>query len=148
MSETLDEQSRTDLVKYRMERANETLQEARLLAKEGYYNATFNRLYYACFYAALALLAKNGIPTASHAGVKTMLGLHFVSKGLLEKEYGKTFSRLFEIRHSGDYDDFVYCDKEMSDEYTPLPEAFIRGVLRWMKVFSLPISRMRSWKSR
>ena len=64
MSETLDEQSRTDLVKYRMERANETLQEARLLAKEGYYNATFNRLYYACFYAALALLAKNGIPTA------------------------------------------------------------------------------------
>ena len=44
---TVDEQSRTDLVKYRMERADETLQEARLLAKEGYYNAAFNRLYYA-----------------------------------------------------------------------------------------------------
>ena len=125
MSETLDEQSRTDLVKYRIERANETLQEARLLAKEGYYNAAFNRLYYACFYAALALLVKNGISTSSHAGVRTMLGLHFVSKGLLEKEHGKTFSRLFEIRHSGDYDDFVYCDKEMTDEYTPLAEAFI-----------------------
>ena len=26
-----------------------------------------------------------------------MLGLHFVSKGLLDKEQGKTFSRLFEI---------------------------------------------------
>lgn len=29
MSETLDEQSRTDLVKYRVERADETLREAR-----------------------------------------------------------------------------------------------------------------------
>ena len=29
------------------------------------------------------------------------------------------------IRHSGDYDDFVYCDKEMTDEYTPKAEAFV-----------------------
>ena len=54
MSETLDEQSRIDLVKYRIERADETLQEAGLLAKEGYYNAAFNRLYYACFCAGTA----------------------------------------------------------------------------------------------
>ena len=128
MKETLDEQSRTDLVRYRIERADETLHEAGLLTKEGYYNAAFNRLYYACFYAALALLVKHGITTSTHAGVKTMLGLHFVSKGLLDKEQGKTFSRLFEIRHSGDYDDFVYCDKEMTDEYTPLAEAFIQRI--------------------
>ena len=128
MKETLDEQSRADLVRYRIERADETLKEAGLLAKEGYYNAAFNRLYYACFYAALALLVKNGIQTSTHAGVKTMLGLHFVSKGLLDKEQGKTFSRLFEIRHSGDYDDFVYCDQEMTDEYTPLAETFIQKI--------------------
>ena len=36
MSETLDEQSRADLVRYRIERADETLMEAILLAKEGY----------------------------------------------------------------------------------------------------------------
>ena len=57
-----------------------------------------------------------------------MLGLNFVSKGLLANEHGKTFSRLFEIRHSGDYDDFVYCDKEMIDEYTPKAEAFINAI--------------------
>ena len=87
MSETLDEQSRTDLVRYRIELASETLMEARLLANEGYYNAAFNRLYYACFYATLSLLVKNGLSTSSHAGVRTMLGLHFVSKGVLEKKY-------------------------------------------------------------
>lgn len=128
MNETLDEQSRWSLIRYRIERAEETIIEAKLLAGEGHYNAAMSRLYYACFYAALALLVANNITTSSHAGVKTMLGLHFVSNGVLDKEHGKTFSRLFEIRHSGDYDDFVYCDKEMTDEYTPKAEAFITKI--------------------
>lgn len=93
-----------------------------------HYNAAFNRLYYACFYAASALLVANGISASSHSGVKTMLSLNFVSKGLLSTEHGKTFSRLFEIRHSGDYDDFVYCDKEMVDDYTPKSIQFIESI--------------------
>ena len=133
MKEVLDEQSRQSLIKYRIERANETIQESKLLAKEGYYNAAVNRLYYACFYASLALLAANNMPTSTHAGVKTMLGLHFVSKGVLANEHGKTFSRLFEIRHSGDYDDFVYCDQEMVDEYTPKAVSFIAAVMELLK---------------
>ena len=133
MNETLDNQSRKSLVEYRINRANETVKEAELLAKEGYYNAAANRLYYACFYAAQALLVANNLTTATHAGVKTMLGLHFVSKGMLEKEHGKTFSRLFEIRHSGDYDDFVYCDKEMINEYTPKTKSFINIITELLK---------------
>lgn len=35
MSETLDDQSRTDLVRYRIERAGETLMEARLFIGKG-----------------------------------------------------------------------------------------------------------------
>ena len=128
MNETLDEKSREALVQYRIERAEETVKEAELLANESHFNAAMNRLYYACFYAATALLVANGISTSSHSGVKTMLGLNFVSKGLLSNEHGKTFSRLFEIRHSGDYDDFVYCDKDMVDEYTPKAVLFIDAI--------------------
>lgn len=128
MNETLDEKSRASLVKYRLDRAYETMEEAEVLAKEAHYNAAINRLYYACFYAASALLVANKIAAVSHAGVKTMLGLHFVSKGLLSTEHGKTFSRLFEIRHSGDYDDFVYCDREMVDYYTPRATEFIEAI--------------------
>ncbi len=54
--------------------------------------------------------------------------MHFVSNGKLSNEYGKTFSRLFEIRHSGDYDDFVYCDKELVDEYMPKAVEFIGAI--------------------
>lgn len=128
MKETLDEQSREALIQYRLERADETLKEVEILSNEAHYNAAANRLYYACFYAVTALLVANGHSTQSHAGAKTLLGLHFVSKGLLSNEYGKTFSRLFEIRHSGDYDDFVYCDKEMIDEYLPKAKEFVNAI--------------------
>lgn len=77
MTETLDEQNRLQLVQYRIKRAEETIKESELLAAEGYYNAAVNRLYYACFYALLALFVKDGITTASHSGVKTMLGLNY-----------------------------------------------------------------------
>ena len=33
--------------------------------------------------------------TNTHAGVKTMLGLHFVSKGLITKESGRAFTNKY-----------------------------------------------------
>ena len=129
MKETLDEQSRIGLVHYRMERANETMEEARILADNGHYNAAVNRLYYACFYATQALLLKHHIAATTHAGVKSMLGLHFVSKGIISVEHGKTFNTLFEKRHSSDYEAFAYCDKDLIDDLTPLAIAYI-GIIK------------------
>ena len=128
MKEILDQESRNALVSYRLERAYKSLEEALYLSEGGYYNAAVSRLYYACYYAAVALLLKNGISAQTHSGVKTMLGLHFVSKGKLPISTSNTFATLFEKRHSGDYDDFIYCDQEMFDELYPKAEAFIEEV--------------------
>lgn len=125
MKETLDEQSRLGLMRYRLERANETMEEAEILAERGHYNAAVNRLYYACFYAVQALLLKHHITATTHAGVKSMLGLLFVSTGIVPIEHGKTFNTLFEKRHSSDYEAFAYCDKTLVDDLKPLAEAFI-----------------------
>ena len=38
------------------ERADETLAEIPFLKQQGYYNTAVNRLYYACYYAAVAIL--------------------------------------------------------------------------------------------
>ena len=128
MSETLDEQSRLGLIHYRMQRADETMEEAAVLAERGFYNATVNRLYYACFYATQALLLKHHIAATTHAGVKSMLGLHFVSKGIISIDHGKIFNTLFEKRHSSDYEAFAYCDKALVDDLKPLAEAFIQRI--------------------
>ena len=128
MKDTLDEESRQALIKYRMERAYDSMNEAKLLADESFYNAAINRLYYACYYAAVALLLANDIPAQTHSGVKTMLGLHFITKGKLSSSAGKTLAVLFNQRHSSDYDAFVYCDQEMFDELYPKSGAFIEEV--------------------
>ena len=128
MSDNFDAESKDALIKYRLDRANETLAEAQLLCDGGYYNAAVNRLYYACYYAAVSLLLKYGINAQTHAGVRTMLGLHFVNTGKLAPQMARTFSILFNQRHSGDYDDFVYCDREMVDELTPKAKEFIDAV--------------------
>ena len=128
MKETLDEQSRLGLMHYRMERADETIEEVGILAERGHYNAAVNRLYYACFYATQALLLKHHIAATTHAGVKSMLGLHFISKGVISFDHGKTFNTLFEKRHSSDYEAFAYCDKALVDDLTPLAEAFIQRI--------------------
>ena len=81
MNDELTNEAYEALSKYRQERAHETLEEIPFLREKGYYGTAINRLYYACYYAALAMLAKHHIASSTHSGVKTLLGLHFVSKG-------------------------------------------------------------------
>ncbi|WP_455664001.1 HEPN domain-containing protein [Phocaeicola sp.] len=133
MKETLDEESKEALIAYRIQRAYETLKEAEVMIRESFYNAAINRMYYACYYAAIALLLKYNIQPQTHNGVKTMLGLHFISNGKLSIKVGKTFTTLFEKRHSGDYDDFVYCDREMVTELYPQSETFIDAINELLK---------------
>jgi len=104
------------------------MEEVGILAERGHYNAAVNRLYYASFYAVQALLLKHHIAATTHAGVKSMLGLHFVTKGVISIEHGKIFNTLFEKRHSSDYEAFAYCDKALVDDLTPLAEAFIHRI--------------------
>ncbi|MCJ7546375.1 MAG: HEPN domain-containing protein [Deltaproteobacteria bacterium] len=49
------------LVAYRLGRAHESLEEARILLEQGHVNTFVNRLYYACFYAISALLLTKGL---------------------------------------------------------------------------------------
>lgn len=128
MTETLDKNSRDSLIAYRLQRAFETLTEADYNARGNYYNTAINRLYYAAYYAASALMFAFGIKCSTHAGVKSMLSLNFIQAGLLDKSYGKTFMSLFENRQSGDYEDFVYCDEELYDLLRPRTEDFILAI--------------------
>ena len=128
MKQELSPEHRIALVQYRFERAYLTLKEARYMRKGDFFNAAINRLYYACFYAATGLLIARVIDAGTHNGVKTMLSFHFVRTNLLSLEHGSTYSNLFDKRHSGDYEDFAYCDAALVDYLLPRAEAFIKAV--------------------
>lgn len=128
MKSELTLKDRKNLIEYRLSRASETLVEAQYNADGGYFNTAVNRLYYAAYYAASALMLANGLNSTTHAGIKTMLSLNFVRTGLLDVEHGKSFLTLFENRQSGDYEDFVYCDLNLFNQLYPKTTAFIEAM--------------------
>jgi uncharacterized protein (UPF0332 family) len=108
----MNSQERQELVKYRIRKARETYNEVSLHIENKLWATAVNRLYYACYYAVIALLIDKGIQPQTHAGVRQMFGLHFIKNGILENEVGKFFSDIYDIRQTGDYDDFISFEEE------------------------------------
>lgn len=96
-----------DLTSYRMARANESMEDARILADAGRWNACVNRLYYACFYAISALLVHSGLASSKHTGVRSLFNKQYVKTGKIPKNLARIYNDLFERRQEGDYIDFV-----------------------------------------
>lgn len=127
---------RVNIVRYRMERAVETLNEVDDLKRLGYYHTAVNRMYYACFYAAEAFLIAHKITVKSHAGVRNCLSLHFVKTGVIPIELGRFYSVIFAKRSAGDYEDFFVHTLSTVEELQPQTETFVRFISdlveRWL----------------
>ncbi len=54
-------EERADLIRYRMEKAARTLRQAEALSAIAEWDGATNRVYYAMFYAAVAMLAKQDV---------------------------------------------------------------------------------------
>ena len=108
----MKEQVRTDLVNYRIAKARETFKEVQLHINNELWNTAVNRLYYACFYAVIALLVKHGIKAKTHDGTRQLFYQHFIKTGLISTETNRFYSRLFNMRETGDYEDFIEATKE------------------------------------
>jgi uncharacterized protein (UPF0332 family) len=119
-----------DLIQYRIERARETFEEALLMQREGHWNSCANRLYYACYYAVSALLATKGLASSKHTGMKALFNQHFVKTGLVAKENGRLYNRLFDARQEGDYVDFVVFEGDDVEPWIRQVKGFIETISR------------------
>lgn len=95
------------LLLYRMERAKEAIDEADLLFSKGYVRTSVTRLYYACFYAASALLLAKGFSSGKHSGIRSLFHQKIVKAGLVSPSAGTLYNRLFDARQKADYADLA-----------------------------------------
>lgn len=109
---SLSDEERDAVVFLKIQKAYETLSQAEGIAQLGYWNAVANRLYYACYYITTALLIYNKHTAQTHSGVIRLFGLHFVTKDIVSKEQSRFYSKLFEMRQTGDYDDLYILTEE------------------------------------
>ena len=125
----LTTEERDNLVKYKLERAKETWNEIVGIVDGGYWYAAANRMYYACYYVTSALLVKNGILANTHSGVIRMLGLHFVSTNIISDEMGSFYTRLFELRQTGDYDEWKVIKESDIKPLMPKIEEYMQCII-------------------
>jgi len=110
------------LIQYYLERADETLLDAKSLIASQAWNSAMNRLYYACFYAVEGVLTqKISLNVKTHAGIRTLFNLHLVKEGLINTELSSFYSLLMQRRGESDY---VAFEKLTSEDVLPLiPQA-------------------------
>lgn len=112
------------LVKFRLAKANESFELAKLAIEKEFWSSAASELYYTCFYCLTALFAKSGIRTHTHSGVKATFASLFIKEGRVETRWGKFFALLFDKRQKGDYGDFVILSREEIEPFVEEVEEF------------------------
>lgn len=86
-----------------LQKSRRTLEEAQHLWKNGYYDGSISRAYYAMFHAAEAALLAEDITASTHSGVHRMFGKHFIKTGVLPTQLSAHLGQVFETRQLADY---------------------------------------------
>lgn len=117
-----------EVIKYRRERAKETLEEAEIMLDNRKLFAAVNRMYYAIFYEVLALLLTKGFSSSKHSGVRSLFNKEFIKSGIISEECGDFYNRMFGFRQRGDYEDFVEFDYKEVKRWLGEAKDFINSV--------------------
>ncbi len=105
------EEGKRQLALYRIQQAEESLDEAQyLLAGNKSPRSVINRAYYSMFYSILALLIFEPYSSSKHSGVLSYFNRHFIKGGMLPKDIGRAVNKAFDIRQRGDYREKISLD--------------------------------------
>ena len=97
-----DDEFRSRAVEQWLNKADDALASAESeLARHDF---AVNRAYYACFYAASAILLAEGRKFVKHTGVRAALHRNLIKTGRLDAQWGKAYDRAFDLRQGADYE--------------------------------------------
>jgi len=134
----LKEEDISTLIRYRLEQAQTSLEDAKfLLEGERSPQSIVNRAYYAMFYSALALLQKIGEVPSKHTGVIGLFDKEFVLKGIFPKKLSKDFHRAFELRQLSDYKTYEPISMEKAKDILTKAINFVKIIKEYLLPMSL-----------
>ena len=113
----MNEDQRAILVQSWTEKADAALLDARLLLENNRLAACVNRLYYAVFYAASAVLTYRNQEYGKHSAVRSAIHRDFVNAGLLNREHGRMYDILLSSREQSDYLPSMEFEQDEVAEY-------------------------------
>ena len=126
---SLTDDERKAIVLYRIEKAKNALSEIHKILPMKVWATIANRMYYAIYYAASALLVRDGHNVSSHKGVISLFNMYYVKTGILSIDDGRLYGNVFAFRQESDYDDFIDASEEDVKEYLPQVEALVEKII-------------------
>ncbi len=125
---TLNEKDRSEVIKYRIEQAHETLEEVSFLLKNNRLKLAVNRIYYGMFYIVSALAVKHRFKTSKHQQLLGWFNKEFIKTGSIPVKFGKMYRDAYSRRNDVDYGDIYEYVKDDVEEWFKHMQDFITEV--------------------
>ena len=106
------DQSHVDLCRYRLDKAERFLDDAKATLAQGMYETAANRSYYAIFHTVRALLALDGKDFKRHSGVISYFQQQYIKTRVFDSEFSDILNTAFSLRTESDYKDFYVISRE------------------------------------
>ncbi len=128
-----EREKKIELARYRLDQAEETLDEARFLLSGGKScRIVVNRAYYTMFYATLALLIFEPFSSSRHSSIISYFQKTFIKSGMFPGAMGRSLTRAFELRQGGDYKEFFTPQREETELLIGEAESFMAKIREFL----------------
>jgi uncharacterized protein (UPF0332 family) len=111
-----------------LNKAGTSLIAAESLMAEGLFHDAISRAYFAMFYAAKALLIRDGFETSKHSAVIATFGREYSRTGRIDSRYHRLLIEGFKRRQKADYDVYWMIDHDTAKAYLTEARSFVRAV--------------------
>lgn len=113
-----------------MNKAQESLNAAKLLKENNYFDYAVSRAYYAMFYIAEAFLEGENQKFSSHAAVISAFGRDFAKSGKVPQNFHRSLIDAQTLRQISDYGKFQAISKQQAEQQIINAEKFIEYALK------------------
>ena len=122
-----------DLSLYRLERAKEDLETAKINLENNKFKAAINRSYYAIFHSMRAVNVLDEFDASKHSSVIAHFNRYHVYSGDFKKDTYKIIYSAYRIREKCDYSDFFIASKGDAEEQLLKAEQFYNEVKEFLE---------------
>ncbi len=120
------------LTRLQKEKSHRILDQANDMVEQMRWDMAANRLYYACYHMLQGLFISHGLSAKSHDGSLTHLGQDFIMQGIVDKKFGRFFSRMVQLRQKADYNCVADVSEEEVKEMAPMAKEFVETIEKLM----------------
>lgn len=108
-----------------LNKAEDSLTAAKLLANNSLYDFAASRAYYTMFYVAEAFLLSQNLTFSKHSAVISAFGREFANKGVVPVEYHRYLIAAQNMRNQGDYSIDSNITESQAREQITIAEEFL-----------------------